>query len=306
MKHQLFLSLGLVLTMGLGGCEEQRAALANPSKWLDLPALPIVQNAVFTLYETLAPHKNPLVMDHLCALAKGELTQEHINTFIQQQGGSAQQIPPQGHPLSLLVNGDRQVQVQACAAYLAITVLSPLNLNSIAVDSSASALPDKPKTTEATPAHIDQAKLLALLPGKLAIAHTNADFFTLIAAELQRRPGLTPEQFHQLSMAMFAHFAPNYLQRIKEHTPAQGTQYRVLKLDADQFMFISSNRTLFAYDFSGLKLQQNGVNWFGDGKLLGKSYFLKTAYLPDSTAQLNGIPSPPESIPARHESSSAE
>lgn len=292
MKHQLFLSLGLVLAMGLGGCEEERAPLANPSKWLDLPALPIVQNAVFTLYETLAPHKNPLVMDHLCALAKGELTQEQINTFIQQQGGIAQQIPPKGHPLSLLVNGDRQAQVQACAAYLATTVLSPLNLNSIAVDSSASALPDKPKTAAPAPGQIDQAKLLSLLPGKLAVAHTNADFFALIAAELQRRPGLTPEQFHQLSMQMFAHFAPNYLQRIKEQTPAPGTQYRVLKLDADQFMFISSNRTLFAYDFSGLRLQQHGVSWFGDGKLLGKSYFLKANYLPESAKQLNNIPTP--------------
>lgn len=292
MKHQLSISLGLVLAMGLGGCEKQRAPLANPSKWVDLPALPIVQNAVFTLYETLAPHKSPLVMDHLCALAKGELTQEHINRFILQQGGSAQQIPPQGHPLSLLVNGDRQAQVRACAAYLATTVLSPLNLNSIAVDAPASAPPNKTKTTEHAPAQIDQAKLLTLLPGKLAVAQTNADFFALIATELQRRPGLTPEQFHQLSMEMFAHLAPNYLQRVKEQTPATGTQYRVLKLDADQFVFISSNRTLFAYDFSGLKLQQNGVNWFGDGKILGKPYFLKTAYLPESAKQLNYIPAP--------------
>lgn len=57
-------------------------------------------------------------------------------------------------------------------------------------------------------------------------------------------------------------------------------------------MFVSSTRTLFEYDFSGLKLQQNGMTWFGEGKLLGKDYFLKVAYLPSTAKQLKNTPTP--------------
>ncbi|MCK3866109.1 hypothetical protein [Pseudomonas sp. B329] len=59
-----------------------------------------------------------------------------------------------------------------------------------------------------------------------------------------------------------------------------------------EFTFVSSTRTLFEYDFAGLKLQRNGTTWFGEGKLLGKDYFLKVAYLPNAAKQLNNTPMP--------------
>ncbi|WDH50947.1 hypothetical protein PUP75_18545 [Pseudomonas chlororaphis] len=291
MKLQLSLSLGFILALGLGGCGEQSASSSvKQPKALDLPALPILQSAVLDLANTLVPHKNPLVMEQLCALAKGDIQQENVNAFIQQQGGNAQAIPAQGHPLSLLVNGDRKTQLSACAAYLASSVLLPLNLTELMVEAEHPEPQDKSKKTEEPAPRIDQAKLLATLPNRLAIAQTNADFFALIATELQRRPGLTLVQYRQMSIEMFTRLAADYVQRIKEQTPATGTEFKVLKLDSDQFIFISSTRTLFAYDFSGLKLQQNGMTWFGEGKLLGKDYFLKVAYLPESAGQLTDIP----------------
>lgn len=294
MKPQLPLCFSLIACLGLAGCQEKTASTptASQPEWLAVPALPILQSAVFSLADALAPHKNPLAMEQICALAKGETQQANVNHFIQQQGGNAQSIPPQGHPLSLLVNGDRQAQTRACAAYLAISVLSPLSLNGLLVEQASAPPQDKNKPVEKREPQIDQAKLLASLPGKLAIAQTNADFFALIATELQQRPGLTLEQYRQLSMEMFVGLAADYLLRLKEQTPPPGTEYKVLKLDADQFMFVSSTRTLFEYDFSGLKLQQNGMTWFGEGKLLGKDYFLKVAYLPSTATQLKNTPTP--------------
>ncbi|NCE93593.1 hypothetical protein DK871_26575 [Pseudomonas sp. L13] len=294
MKPQLPLCFGLIACLGLAGCQEKTAPppTASHPQWLDVPALPILQSAVFSLADALAPHKNPLVMEQICALAKGETQQENVNRFIQQQGGNAQNIPPQGHPLSLLVNGDRKTQARACAAYLAISVLSPMSLNGLLVEPAGAPPGDKNKPAEKPAPQVDQAKLLASLPGKLAIAQTNADFFALIATELQHRPGLTLEQYRQLSMTMFTGLTEDYLQRLKEQTPPPGTEYKVLKLDADQFTFVSSTRTLFEYDFSGLRLQQNGMIWFGEGKLLGKDYFLKVAYLPATAKRLNDTPAP--------------
>lgn len=290
MNPQLPLCFGLIACLGLAGCQEKTAPhpTASHSQWLDVPALPILQSAVFSLADALALHKNPLVMEQICALAKGEIQQENVNRFIQQQGGNAQNIPPQGHPLSLLVNGDRKTQAHACVAYLATSVLSPLNLNGLLMEPTGTTPADKHKPVP----QVDQAKLLASLPGKLAIAQTNADFFALIATKLQQRPGLTLEQYRQLSMTLFTGLTENYLQRLEEQTPPPGTEYKVLKLDADQFTFVSSTRTLFEYDFSGLRLQQNGMIWFGEGKLLGKDYFLKVAYLPHTARQLNDTPAP--------------
>lgn len=289
MKSKLFLGLSLIFSLGISGCGETKKLSDTRTQWLDVPALPILQNAVFSLVDSLAPHKNPVLMEQLCALAKGETQQEDVNAFIQQQGVTARDIPLQGHSLSLLVNGDKQSQVRACAAYLAITVLTPLNLTSLSIVTPDSVPENESRNSAQLEPQIDQAKLLAILPHKLAIAQTNADFFAIVAAELQRRPGLTLEQYHQLSIEMFSRLAPDYLQRVKAHLPSPATQYKVITLDKNQFIFISSTRTSFAYDFSGLKLRHNGIVWFGEGMLLGKEYFLKTVYLPESAKQLTNI-----------------
>lgn len=295
MNLQLPLCLGLVFAIGLTGCREQPPASlpsAHQARWLDVPALPIVQGAVVTLSGTLAPHKNPKVMAQLCALAKGEIQQEHINAFIKEQGGDALKIPQQGHLFSLLVNGDRKTQFSACAAYVAASVLTPLNLTELASPRPASKPGDTGKSDEPPIPQIDQTKLLASLPYRLAIAQANAELFALIATELQHRPGLTFGQYHQLCVEMFIQLAPDYLQRVKEHTPATSTEFQVLNLDNRNFTFIGSDQTLFSYDYSGLKLQQNGIIWLGEGKLLGKDYFLKVAYLPEKARHLSVIPTP--------------
>lgn len=294
MNPQLPLSLGLILALALTGCREQPAA-ASPSaqaRWLEVPALPIVQGAVINLVDMQAPHKNPKVMAQLCALAKGDIQQEHANAFIKQQGGDALAIPQQGHLFSLLVNGDRKTQFSACAAYVANSVLSPLNLAELVAPHPVSETGDKGKNPVPSPPQIDHAKLLASLPNRLAIAQANAELFALIATELQHRPGLTFGQYRQLSIEMFIQLAPDYLQRVKEHTPASSTEFKILNLDNQNFTFIGSNQTLFSYDYSGLRLQQNGIIWLGDGKLLGKDYFLKVAYLPEKAKQLSRIPTP--------------
>lgn len=286
MKYALFSAFGLMLTLGLAGCgPEQNAVTAPPAQWLKVPTLPVLQGAVLGLSDTLNLNKHPFLMEKTCALAQEQISQDEINKFIAQQGADPLRVPSTGHPLSLLISGNRQVQTIACAAYLASTVLLPFDLSTVMTD--APPLPPQGKDTAKPVQQIDQTKLLAELPGKLAIAQSNADVFALIAKELQNRPGLPLEQYRQLAQEMFARLAPNYLRRIKEQMPAPGTQYKVVKLDAEQFVFISSTQALFAYDFSGLKLQQNGITWFGEGKLLGKEYFLKAAYLQNNAMQLN-------------------
>ncbi|MCP8466474.1 hypothetical protein NK553_21190 [Pseudomonas sp. ZM23] len=85
---------------------------------------------------------------------------------------------------------------------------------------------------------------------------------------------------------MFTRLAPVYLERVKAQLPRAGTNYRVLRLDADLFAFSSSEGSLFEFDGDGLTLRQNSVVWFGQGKLLGQEYPLKVAYFEPKVSEL--------------------
>ena len=149
---------------------------------------------------------------------------------------------------------------------------------------------DKPKVAAQpkikTELRIDQKSLAMTLPIKLAVARANADVFALIASELQRRPGLSIDQYHRLTTQLFAKLAPVYLKRVKQQLPAAGTRYNLLRADAQQFAFSASTGSLFEFGAEGLILKQNGITWYGQGKLLGRDYPLQVAYFYSSVNAL--------------------
>lgn len=121
---------------------------------------------------------------------------------------------------------------------------------------------------------------------KLTLARVNADIYALIAAELQWRLGRTVPECREQARQLFTRLAPVYLERVKAQLPRAGTNYRVLRLDADLFAFSSSEGSLFEFDGDGLTLRQNSVVWFGQGKLLGQEYPLKVAYFEPKVSEL--------------------
>lgn len=264
-----------VLLLGLfslGGCDQgqQTRSASVQRNWLDIPALPIIQEAVFSLAPSFNGQRNPRIMEQVCGLASGELRQEQVNAFLAKQQVDPLQIPTQGSPLSLLVNGDKASQTTACAAHLATTVLSPLDVADIMSSTQ----------------QIDSARLNEVLPVKVAEARANADVFALIAAELERRPGLTVSEYRQQAVVLFVRLAPTYLERVKQQLPSANVTYKVMQLDTERFSFNSSTGAYYEYSGEGLVLRQNGIVWYGQGRLLGREYPLRVAYFPESVNSL--------------------
>ncbi|MGE7955830.1 hypothetical protein ACQKQA_04375 [Pseudomonas sp. NPDC089530] len=267
----------LIALVALAGYDRFLAdrATDTPRIWLRIPALPVIQDAVFQLAPRFDEPRKTLMMEQLCALARGEVKQEQVDAFLKQQGIDAQTLPRQGSPLSLLVNADQPGQASACAAYLATSVLSTVNVAEFMHPVTVPAANGQP---EQSSLQIDNALLTSALSVKLAVARANADIFALIAAELQRSPGLTIPQYRERAGQLFARLAPTYLQRIKEQLPPANTQYKLLQMDDNRFVFSSSVGSVFEFGRNGLVLSQGGIVWYGKGRLMGQEYPLPVEF----------------------------
>ncbi|QOQ77315.1 hypothetical protein IMF22_09890 [Pseudomonas poae] len=255
----------------------------TPRNWLRVPALPVIQDAIVQMSPRFNEASKAPMMEQLCALARGEVKQEQVNAFLKQQGIDAQTVPRQGSPFSLLVNGDQPGQATACAAYLATSVLSAVNVAEFMRPVVAPAANGQP---EKSSLQIDNALLTSALSIKLALARANADVFALIAVELQHKPGLTLTQYREQAGQLFARLAPTYLQRIKEQLPPANTQYTLLQMDDSRFLFRSSVGSVFEFGRNGLVLRQGGILWYGKGRLMGQEYPLQVEYFPAAVKPL--------------------
>ncbi|MDA8483402.1 hypothetical protein NNO07_10005 [Pseudomonas resinovorans] len=265
----------LVISAGCKPGSDEQVVQRN---WVSVPALPIIQDAVSSLEPTFSGKRDASLMSQVCGLARGELTQKQVDDNLRKAGIKLDEKAKDA--TVLLYNGDKAGQATACAAYLATAVLQPVDAREF-MKSMA-----KPKE-EGKPAQptlqLDPARLRQMLPIKVAEAKANGDVFALIATELQRRPGLTVAEYRKQAVELFARLAPQYLQRIKDQLPPRGAIYRLKRLDAERFAFGSSLGAYFEYGIdSGLVFKQNGLTWYGDGKLLGQEYPLQVDYFPEA------------------------
>lgn len=264
---------------------------SEPGVRLSLPALPVIRNAVFSLVPVFDGGRNATIMAQICGLARDELTQEQVNAFLVQSSIDPAKLPRSGNPLSLLVNGDKADQTTACAAYLATSVLVKpdtsgyLKTVNVAakVDTKLRGKPAQPATQHQQ--RVDTAALASVLPTKVALARADADIFALIASQLQKQPGLTLGEYRQQAMQLFARLAPVYLQRVKLQAP-QGVRFDMVRLDGGAMVFQGSDGSRFDFDGNNLRLLQNDILWFGEGKLMGQDYLLDVAYFEPAVGKL--------------------
>ena len=269
---------GWIFTLALlAGCDG--AAHSTPDKQsqgVSLPALPIIQGAVAGLVPMIDGQRNDLMMRQVCALARGESTQQQVAQTLKQQGIDLSSIAPQGHPLSLLVDPDASRRATACAAYIATSVMMLPKTSEFMVEGNAEQTAGNKHSKTLS---IDPQKLSSYLRVQLAVAKADADVFALIATQLEQTSGLTLEQYNQRAQNLFASIAPAYLQRVKElYASGQNTAYSLKDYSDSEFVFTTSNGHRFEYGYDGLNLSFDRIAWFGAGQLLGKTYRLDVAY----------------------------
>lgn len=268
----------------LAGCKGSDQTPASDAKaiaqqhlgTLDYPALPIIRNAVFSMSPLVDGKRNPAVMQQICGLARGESTQVDVDRFVAASGESAQHLKEKGGVTALLVNGNHAGQQIACAAYLATAPM-------IQVDGNEFIAPRKGADGKL---QVDQARLGEVMAVRMALARTDAEYFTLIAEKLQQTPGLTDAQYQSRTRELFSELAPAYLKRVKEQMPPAGTRFDLKQMDSERFAFSTSNGGEYEYTSDGMTLRQDNITWYGDGQLMGQPHTLKVAYYPHAVTQI--------------------
>ncbi|MGE9763011.1 hypothetical protein [Pseudomonas sp. PDM20] len=252
---------------------------------MSLPALPLVQGAVLALAPRLDNGLTAELMNQICGLARGDLSQDQVNQFLADRRLDAAPGQDRNPALVLLKNGDRAGQATLCAAYLAGSVFSTADLQPFLEASAGTthAADGKANQPEAT---ASQDSVTMLLSVRLAVARANADVFALIASEMQRRPGLTPLEVREQVQQLFSRLAPTYLARIRARFQAPGTVLQQIRLDKETLVFSSSDGADFVLERGQLRLRQDGVMIYGDGRLHGLIRTLQVAYFDAQAAAL--------------------
>jgi hypothetical protein len=258
-----------LLPLVLSGCNDA------PSQVISLPALPIIQRAINSLAPMIEGQRNDLLMEQVCALARGERTPEQVTQILKKQGIDLSRVPVQDHPLSLLVTPDSSRRITACAAYVASSVATLPKAGDFMVEvKSTSNTEGNTKSLQ-----IDPQKLNRFLGVQLAVARADADLFAFIALELAKAPGLSLEQYDVKIKKLFAGLAPAYLERVKAlYTVDQTTRYQLLEYSDRSFQFTSGSGYRFELIDGGAHLSLNRISWLGEGQLLGKAYELQVVY----------------------------
>lgn len=281
MRASVKTCLPLAVLLTLTGCEDYAAdwvkkvrskVQSEQANWVSVPALPVIEDAVFELTPPPGKRSNRL-MSQVCDLVQGEITQDEARKVLDDL--SEEQKPD----AEKLINAGKANQATACAAFMATIVLIPVNINEFSH-------PIEPEEEGGVSSlQIDKPRLNLTLALKMTTARTNADIFALIAKHLEQQPGLTIEEYREKAKELFAALAPTYLQRVKENMLPPGTEYTLLSMNAARFTFNTSSGALYEYGYDGLTLRQNNIVWYGYGKLLGTEYTLQARYFDDQVAK---------------------
>lgn len=256
----------------------KKPAAAEPATiLLSIPALPIIQNSVKTLVPALNAEFDLAAVQKVCFLAREEASKEQIAVLLKREGVDVSKIPQQGAPLSLLVNDDQKGRQTLCAAWVATSLLDPLNTSDI-TEQQTREVKEKNKIRKIAVDVISNGKLQPSLATKTAIARANAEFYGLIASGLASHPGQSLESYSSTIKKQFSVLAPAYLKRVQELYSPSDKGYQLTSLNNGSYSFTTDGGYHFAYDRDGVLLTYNGINWLGKGQIMGKQYDVNVNY----------------------------
>ncbi|WP_219268463.1 hypothetical protein [Pseudomonas sp. Xaverov 259] len=282
-----------VLLPLLNGCDAPSISAQDSTpdsaqqRWLDVPALPIMQKAVLAIKPTIEPQRDAWAMQNICGLARGDRSEHQVNQALTHAGVDLSKTPEKDSLLDVLVRGNTAQRSTICAVYLVKTLLSPplasdfMSMPGTAAKNASTGKPEQPT--------VDKQQLNQTLAAKLAVAKASADVFALIASQLQQVPGLTVEQYHSRTQLMFSSLAPAYLKRVRELYAAQGVDYLLTEFSDERFAFRSSDGSAFEFSRSGMTLKFNNITWIGDSQLLGKAYYWRTNYFGSTALRVSQV-----------------
>lgn len=258
----------LGIFIGLICCQAISAPADLNVKSISVPAYSLITDALIAATPTLKGQRNEAVMQLVCDLARGTKSQQQVNDVLKQHNVEVENIPTTGNGLSLLVNKNAAMQSTACTAFIATSLFSPVN-NKVMFDFVAE---EKDKTKQK--ATLNPEKFAQEMRLRMSISQATAQMYAVIASNLSKDSNLSWADQQNDVVRIVASYAPQYLQSLKNIYMANQATYTAVSIDAKSYDVIDSTGHELIQSPMGPVLTYRGVEWLGNGNILGKRYFV--------------------------------
>lgn len=233
---------------------------------INVPAYNLISDTLAGMSSTVDGKRNDDVMQLICDLARGEKKQQEVNTILEQSHVDIQSIPAQGSISSLLINGDMPQRAATCTAYIASSLF-------YATDNSP-LFDKKMDKTGAEKPMLNQQHFDADVRLKMSLSQATATLYAVIASNLKSDPAMAFKDYQQSVLKIVYEYAPEYLRLVKNVYSADRAIYTPVQVtDAALEVMDNTGRDL-KIGPQGVVMKSRGVTWLGEGKILGKEYFL--------------------------------
>ncbi len=237
-----------------------------------MASLPLIQNTVVSLSPTFSGKRHDIIMAQVCALAEGVKTQDEFIQFFLNKGINLDKLAAQDPGFALLADKDLAKKKTACMAYNVSSAFIPLNVKTLTIDRSQ----HNQDNDSLSANNLDEIKLSQQLNGRLQVMLTNAQFFAIIAENIEHHPAASLADYQEHIISIASELAPVYLKLLQQNAASNGP-YTVLKMKDDNLVFSSANGYLYALEGQNVMLRLLDINWYAEGELLGQRHFIKVA-----------------------------
>lgn len=256
----LLLSCGLVFS----------APSALSVNYINVPAYNLITDTLAGMSSTVDGKRNDDVMQLICDLARGEKKQQEVNAILEKSHVDVQSIPAQGSISSLLINGDAPQQAATCAAYIATSLFYATD-NTLLFDSDKKDS-EKKKADEEQILNLEHFKADVKL--KMSLAEATATLYAVIASNLKSDPRMTFTGYQQSVLTILYAYAPDYLRLVQAVYSADRASYTPVEVNRSRLDVMDNTGRELKITPQGVTMTSRGVTWLGDGKILGKEYFV--------------------------------
>lgn len=260
----------------------------KPFNTISMPAYTVINDALKNAFPLVNGKENRPLMRLICDLARGVKRQDEINFILTKNNVNVSSIPASGNPLSLLVNRNSEQQQRACASWLATSLHNKMNLDTYKFKNTKDADNKKKKTWPFWPLtdesnkmepsatmEWDKARFKEQAIDHMAVAKSTAQFYSLIANDLQQKSDYSFSELKKNIDMSIDSYAAQYLNAIKINAEAlQSAGVEVSELSSTGYKIIDNKGASLSKEGEGFLLTYQQIPWLGDGKIMGKDYYV--------------------------------
>lgn len=290
-RSALMVMLASLSASGMAAAESPAAATTATVAVMSIPAYTLITDSLNSLVPKVNGKVNEPVMRLVCDMARGDRVRSDIIRALENSKVNVATVPVQGSPLSVLVHGDTRQQESVCASYLATSLFSaPDNVRYRSVNkeqiSEEKLLPAPAKwkvwedqktetvTTERQTIVWDTTKFAQDVKVQVALAKATAQLYALLATNLGTQPQTAAMVDARVKQSL-ADLAGDYLNSVQQmYRDTQGQTMTVNLLNETGYAVSDGTGNILRRSGAGLRLTYRGIEWLGNGKILGKDHFV--------------------------------